>query len=113
MNFKFKNAELPCNSKDDFNTNNITTDILCRIYLSESPSKEYENIVKELDGENYNSGCFFIESVAGKNEPNGNILTSEWLLYYVLDNGDWHEFGFVGDIDGAWEFFKNEIGIEF
>lgn len=113
MKFKFKSVELPCNNKEDFNTTNIHTDIICRIYLTEAPSKSHEKIAKELDGENYNPDCFFIESVAGKNEPNGNILTSDWMLYYVVENGDWHEFGFVDEPDGAWDFFKKELGIEF
>lgn len=113
MKFVFKSAELPCNNKEDFNTNNITMDIICRIHLAEAPSKKHEKIAKELDGDNYITECFFIEAVAGKNELDGNILTSEWMLYYVLESGDWHEFGFVGEIDGAWDFFKKEIGIEF
>ena len=34
-NFKFKNAVLPCNEKEDFNTTDISVDIICRIFLSE------------------------------------------------------------------------------
>lgn len=113
MKFKFKSAELPCDNKGDFNTNDITMDIVCRIYLTEAPSKEHERIAKELDGDNYMTDCFFIEAVVGKNKLNGNILTSEWMLYYVLENGDWHEFGFVGEIDEAWNFLKKEISVEF
>lgn len=113
MNYIFKNAELPCNDKEDFNTTNITTDIVCRIYLCDAPSQKHEKIAKELDGKNYDSDCFFIETIAGKNEENGDILTSGWLLYYVLDNGDWYEYGFIDEVDGAWDFFKKEIGVEF
>ena len=113
MNFKFKNAVLPCNEKDDFNTKDISVDIICRIFLSEAPSKEYEKIAKELDGDNYSPDCFFIESVARKNEEDGNILISGWYLGYVTESDNpMNELCYVADyIDGAWEFFKKEIGI--
>lgn len=115
MNFKFKNAVLPCNEKEDFNTTDVSVDIICRVYLSEAPDKEHEKIAKELDGENYNPDCFYIEAVVGKNEPDGNICTSGWFLYYVTENiNPIYEFGYIADdIDGAWKFFKKEIGVEF
>lgn len=114
MIWKFKNAELPCNEKEDFATSDTSVDIICRIYLAEAPSKEYEKLAMKADGENYNPDCFFIESVAGKNEPNGLILMSGWLLYYVKDNGSWVEFGYVDDdVPGALDFFKEYLHIEF
>ena len=115
MNFKFKNAVLPCNEKEDFNTTDISVDIICRIFLSEAPSKEHEKIARELDGDNYNPDCFFIESVVGKNEEDGSILTSGWYLGYVTESDNpMNELGYLADdIDGAWEFFKKEIGVEF
>ena len=114
MNFKFKNAELPCNEKEDFYTTDISVDIICRIFLSEAPSKEYEKIAKELDGDSYSPDCFFIEAIAGKNEPNGNILTSGWLLGYVTDTDNpINDLGYVADdIEGAWEFVEKEIGVK-
>lgn len=115
MIFKFKNAILPCNKKEDFNTTDISVDIICRIFLSEAPSKEYEEIAKELDGDSYSPDCFYIEAVVGKNESNGDIITSGWYLGYVTESDNpVNELGYVDDdIDGAWEFFKKEIGVEF
>lgn len=91
-------------------------DIICRVWLSDAPSEKHEEIVRKLDGDNYKPDCFFIECIAGKNEPYGDILTSDWLLYYVLENGEHHEFGFVSEMEekhdvdeGAWEFFKKEV----
>ena len=66
MKFKFKNAVLPCNEKEDFTTNDPSVDIICRIYLAEAPEKRYEKIAKELDKENYRPDCFFIEAIALK-----------------------------------------------
>lgn len=115
MKFSFKNATLPCNEIEDFNTNDTSMDIVCRIYLSEAPSKEHEKIAKELDGEYYMPDCFFIEAIAGKNEPDGDIVTSGWYLGYITESmNPVNELGYVADdIDGAWEFFKKEIGLEF
>ena len=114
MIWKFCDAELPCNNKEDFNTNDIITDIVCRVYLSEAPNKKFEQKAKEMDGEFYNKTCFFIEAVCGKNEPDGDVLTSGWYLYYVDNDGNMHEFGYSDDeIDGAWEFFKEKIEVEF
>ena len=113
MKYIYKNAELPCNEKEDFNTNDISVDIICRLYLREDTDKEYEKKAMEKDGNNYSPDCFFIELVAGKNEPDGEILTSDWLLYYVKDDGTFIEFGYVNDVpENAWEYFKKEIGIE-
>lgn len=114
MNFKFENAILPCNEKEDFATNDVSVDIICRIYLSEAPDKTHEKIAKSLDKEYYRPDCFFIEAVVGKNFPDEPIVKSGWYLGYVLDNGDIHDFGYVDDdIPGAWDFFKKEIGVEF
>ena len=50
----------------------------------------------------------------GKNEPDGNIVTSGWYLYYVDNDGNIQEFGYADDeIDGAWEFFKEKMEVEF
>lgn len=114
MVWKFHSAILPCNNKGDFNTRNITTDIVCRIYLSEAPSKKLEKEAREIDGEFYSKTCFFIEAIAGKNEPDGDILTSGWYLYYVDNDGNMNELGYADDeIDGAWEFFKEKIEVNF
>ena len=114
MKFKFKNAVLPCNEKEDFTTNDPSVDIICRIYLAEAPEKRYEKIAKELDKENYRPDCFFIEAIAGKNFPDESFVTSGWILCYTLDNGEIHNFGYIADeVAGAWEFFRNEIGVEF
>lgn len=115
MKFKFKNAELPTNNKKDFDTDDTTLDIICRIYLAEAPSQKHERVARELDGENYESTCFYIESVVGRNEVGGDILTSGWMLYYIEDNERFpYEFGYVADdINGAWEFFKKDVGVEF
>ena len=114
MIWKFHSAVLPCNNKEDFNTDNIATDIVCRVYLSEAPNKALEKEARKIDGKFYNKTCFFIESVCGKNEPDGDILTSGWYLYYVDNDGNMNELGYADDeIDGAWEFFKEQIGVEF
>lgn len=114
MKFKFKNAGLPCNEKEDFQTNDVSVDIVCRIYLLEAPSDWHEKEAKKLDGENYKPYNFFIEAVAGKNSPDEPIVTSGWMLFYVMEDGTIHEFGYAADdIDGAWEFFKKEIGVNF
>lgn len=113
MNFKFNNAVLPCNDKEDFKTKDTSTDIVCRIYLSEAPDKEHEDIAKSIDGEDYNETCFFIEAIVGKNEPNGVNIKSGWYLGYTAENGDLCEFGYVADdIENAWEFFERELNIE-
>lgn len=110
MNFVFSGIELPCNEKEDFNTTNTSLDIVCRIYLSEAPDKEHERIAEELDGENYNPSCFFIEAVAGRNEPDEDIVTSGWSLGYVTEDNGIHDFGYIADdIHGAWEYFKEEL----
>ena len=114
MIWKFLGAELPCNNKEDFNTDNIATDIVCRIYLSEAPNKALEKEARKIDGEFYSKTCFFIEAVCGKNEPDGDILTSGWYLYYVDNDGNMNELGYADDeIDGAWEFFKEKMEVEF
>lgn len=114
MVWKFHSAVLPCNNKEEFNTEDITTDILCRIYLSEAPSKKLEKKAREIDGEFYNETCFYIEAIVGKNEPDGAFITSGWYLYYVDNDGNMNELGYADDeIDGAWEFFKEQIGVEF
>ena len=111
MKYVYKNAELPCNEKDDFNTNDISVDIICRLYLREAPDKEHEKKAMEEDGNYYSPDCFFIELVAGKNELDGEVLTSDWLLCYVKDDGTFIEFGYVDDVpEDAWEYFKKEIG---
>jgi len=115
MNYKFKIAVLPCNEREDFNTTDISGDIICRIFLAEAPSKEHEKIARKLDGDSYSPECFFIEAIAEKNEADGNILTHGWHLSYVTESDNpINELGYVADdIDGAWEFFKKEIGVEF
>lgn len=114
MKFKFKNAVLPCNEKEDFTTNDPSVDIICRIYLAEAPEKGHEKIAKELDKGNYRPDCFFIEAIAGKNFLDEPFVTSGWSLGYTLDNGEIHNFGYIADdIDGAWEFFKKEFDVEF
>ena len=114
MIWKFESASLPCNEKEDFNTRDIATDIVCRIYLSEAPSKKLEKEARKIDGKFYNKTCFCIEAVCGKNEPDGDILTSGWYLYYVDNDGNMTELGCVdGEIDGAWEFFKEKTEVEF
>lgn len=107
MKFEFRSAELPCNEKEDFNTTDISIDIICRVWLAKAPSKEHEEVAKKIDGENYNSECFYIESVVGKNEADGEFLTSEWLLYYVCEeiNNPIYEFGYVGEVLKAFDFF--------
>ena len=113
MSYKFRKAELPYNKKDDFKTSNISVDIICRVWLSEAPSKKHEEVAKKMDENNYKHDNFFIESVVGKNEPDGDFLTSEWLLYYMLDDEEVYEFGYIGDLLKAFKFFKEEIGVEF
>lgn len=114
MIWKFHSAELPCNKKEDFNTRDVATDIICRIYLSEAPNKQLKRKATEIDGEFYNKTCFYIEAVCGKNEPDGAFITSGWYLYYVDNDGNMNEFGYADDeIDGVWEFFKEKIGVEF
>ena len=114
MVWKFYSAELPCNNKEDFNTNDIATDIICRIYLSEAPNKKLEEKAKKIDGEFYNKTCFYIEAIAGKNELSNDILTSGWYLYYVDNDGNIHELGYADDeIDGAWKFFKEKMEVDF
>ena len=114
MTWKFHSAVLPCNNKEDFNTNDIAKDIVCRIYLSEAPNKALEKEARKIDGKFYNKTCFFIEAVCGKNETDGDILTSGWYLYYVDNDGNMNELGYADDeIDGAWEFFKEKIEVEF
>ena len=110
MNYEFKNAVLPCNEKEDFETKDISLDIICRIYLSKAPDNECENIAKKEDGENYSPDCFFIECVAGKNEPDGDIIYSDWFLGYTKEDGEFIKFGFVNDVpDNAIDFFKKDI----
>lgn len=113
MKYAYGNVALPCNSEKDFETTDISVDIICRLFLKKAPDKEYEEKAKREDSENYNPACFFIECVAGKNEPNGDILTSDWLLYYLKEDGSLIEFGYVDDVpDNAWEYFLNKIGIK-
>ena len=112
MKYKFKNAVLPCNEKADFSTKDVSMDIICRLYLKEAPSKEHEKAAREEDKENYSPDCFFLECVAGKNEPEGEIVTSDWFLGYTKNDGTFIEFGFVDDVpEAAWEYFKKEVGI--
>lgn len=112
MNFKFNSAVLPCNEKEDFNTKDPSLDIVCRIFLDDAPDRKHENIAKKIDGDNYDKTCFFIEAIIGKNEPNGTNIKSGWYLGYITYDDGWHEFGYVDDdIEGAWEFFENELGI--
>ena len=113
MIWKFGDAMLPCNEKKDFESKNIAMDIVCRVYLSEAPNEDLEKDAKELDGEFYNKECFFIEAIAGKNEPEGAILTSGWGLYYVTEDGEMHELDCIEEIDGAWEFFKEKTEVDF
>lgn len=113
MKFKFKNAVLPCNEKEDFNK---VGDIVCRIYLSEAPCKKFENMAKEIDGVNYSSDCFFIETSVGKDKLNDEFITGGWYLFYVDNDGEFYEISYVhDDIDDieVWEFFEKEIGVEF
>lgn len=110
MKYVYGNAELPCHDKEDFNTNNVSLDIICRLYLKEAPDKEHEKKAKQEDGDYYDKTCFFIECVAGKNDPDGEILTSGWFLYYVKENGNLIEFGYVDDVpNDAWNYFLKEI----
>ena len=110
MKYVYGNAELPCNDKEDFKTNNVSLDIIWRLYLKEAPDKEHEEKAKQEDGDCYDKTCFFIECVAGKNDPDGEILTSGWLLYYIKENGNLIEFGYVEDVpDDAWDYFLKEI----
>ena len=113
MVWKFHSAELPCNNKEDFNTMDVSMDILCRIYLSEAPNKKLEKEAKQIDGEFYNKIYFYIEAVCGKNEPEGAILTSGWGLYYITEDGEMHELDYIEEIDGAWEFFKKKVEVDF
>ena len=110
--YVFANAALPCNDIEDFEKKDVSMDIPCRIYLKQAPSSRHEKIAKELDGEYYFPDNFFIECIAGRNEPDGDIIISGWMLFYVLETGHIHEFGYVEDVpDDAWDYFKEHIGI--
>lgn len=112
MNFKFRKADLPFETKEDFNTTDILVDIICRISLSEAPDSKCKKLAEKVDEDAYNPNHFFIESIAGKNEPDGPILTSGWCLYYRTKRGQCVEFGYVADdIEGAWEFFQKDLDI--
>lgn len=114
MKFKFKNAILPCNEKEDFNK--VRVDIVCRIYLSKAPCKKYEKLAKEIDNGYYSPDCFFIETVVGKDFPDEEFITGGWYLFYVDIDGNFYKIDYVhDDIDSieAWEFFEKEIGVEF
>lgn len=87
-------------------------DIACQIILSKAPSKKYEKIARELDGENYLDDCFIIDSVATK-ENGKTILHPNWLLHYITDNGVHHILSCVGEVEGAWDFFKKKLGMDF
>lgn len=112
MKFKFGDAVLPCNEVEDFETLGVGMDIPCRIYLAKSPSCKHEKIAKKLDGEFYSPDNFFIECVARKNEPDGELIISKWILFYVLESGNIHKFGYVEDVpNNAWDYFKKSKGI--
>lgn len=110
--YKFGTVVLPCNELKDFETRDCSMDIPCRIYLKQAPSARHEKIAKELDGEFYSPDNFFIECVAGRNEPDGDLIISGWMLFYVLEAGHIHEFGYMDDVpDNAWDYFKEHMGI--
>lgn len=110
--YKFGNATLPCNELKDFETKDTSMDIPCRIYLKQAPNSRYEKIAIELDGVFYSPDNFFIECIAGRNEPDGDLIISGWMLFYVLEAGHIHEFGYVDDVpDNAWDYFKEYMGI--
>jgi glucan-binding YG repeat protein len=112
MIFKFRKADLPFEPKEAFNTTDISVDIICRIYLSEAPDSKCKKLAKKADEKAYDPNYFFIESIAGKNEPDGPILTSGWYLYYKTKKGKNVELGYVDDdIEGAWEFFQKDLDI--
>lgn len=110
--YAYKKASLPNNKKEDFATKDPNLDIICRISLKKAPNEEYEKLAKEKEKE-YSSRNFFIELVAGKNTPDGEILTSDWLLYYQKSDGKLIEFGFVDVPDDALVFFKQDLGVTF
>ena len=113
MNFKFKNAVLPCNEKKDFGG---VGDIICRIYLSKAPCKKFEKLAKEIDGEHYTPDCFFIETYVGRDKLDEEFITGGWYLFYVDIDGKIHDIDYVhDDMDDieAWEFVEKEIGVEF
>lgn len=110
--YVFGCTALPCNDIEDFEKKDVSMDIPCRIYLKQAPSSRHEKIAKELDGEYYSPDNFFIECIAGRNEPDGNIIISGWMLFYVLETGHIHEFGYVEDVpDNAWDYFKEMMCI--
>lgn len=112
MKFKFGAAVLPCNEVEDFETLGVGMEIPCRVYLTKSPSRKHEKIAKRLDGEFYSPDNFFIECVARKNEPDGELIISRWMLLYVLESGYIHKFGYVEDVpNNAWDYFKESKGI--
>ncbi len=110
--YVFGCTALPCNDIEDFEKKDVSMDIPCRIYLKQAPSSRHEKIAKELDGEYYSPDNFFIECIAGRNEPDSNIIISGWMLFYVLEAGHIHEFGYVEDVpDNAWDYFKEMMCI--
>lgn len=110
--YVFRYTALPCSDIKDFETKDVSMDIPCRIYLKQAPSSRHEKIAKELDGEYYSPDNFFIECIAGRNEPDGDLIISGWMLFYVLEDGHIHEFGYVDDVpDNAWDYFKEHMGI--
>lgn len=114
MKYVYGDAVLPCNEKGDFNANDMYVSIVCRLYLKEPPDDVCVKIAREEDGNNFNSDCFFLESVAEKNNIAENISASDWFLYYVKEDGTFIEFGYVDDVpEDAWEYFKKQIGIEY
>ena len=113
MKYTYGNVVLPCNNLEDLNTKDPSMDIVCRIYLKEAPDDIHEKIAKREDGDDYDPTCFFIECVAGKNEPEEPLVTSDWILGYIKENGRTIEFGWVDDVpDDAFDYFVKEIGAE-
>ena len=111
--YKYNNAWLPCNNVDEFFTKDASVDIICRLGLKNAPDSNCKRIAMKEDKEDYNPECFFLECVAGKNESDGDILTSSWLLFYVKEDGTYIDFGYAEDVpDDAWDYFEKHICVD-
>lgn len=109
-----KSIALPTHNKSDLIKDGATLceDVVCRIYLDAAPSKEFEDIAREKDGDMYAANCFYIEAIAGRDKPDEPWQTSNWFLFYVTDNGDSIFLDDSAELLEAWTYFQEEFNRE-